>query len=182
MDYCSERLTDFGSFGFDVGVEKRLAYDGKRQSHHLFRDVDCRSVDPAFAHSPSVFGHHRRVGVDSLSMKRGLNQPSLTAMKLALAGKQPFSEESLGHFKTAALGKVSAVRDQNVSYVIGVIYEVNLLAPELEIDKIAVFASLLHQEAQRITRYGQKKTARQLSLRPRRIRGNRHGRIVSRWA
>ena len=57
-------------------------------------------------------------------------------MKLAFARQQPFSEKALCHLETAALCEVAAMSNENIAYVVGMIYEIDMLGSKLEVPNV----------------------------------------------
>jgi len=73
-------------------------------------------------------------------VKRGLNEPPLAAVEVALAGEQAFAERVLGATEGGAFDEVLVLRDEDVSYGVGVGEEIVLPVTDGELRGVAVVA------------------------------------------
>ena len=60
-------------------------------------------------------------------MERGLREPPLPAVEVALARQQSLAEHALGPLEAPALHEVLVVRDENIPDEVGVIEQVHVL-------------------------------------------------------
>ncbi len=147
---AGERVADLARLRRDVGVEQRLADDRQREAIHLLRHVDRRPVRPRLALPIRVLHHRRRVFRDAIAMKRRLHQPPLPQMHGAFARQQPLAEHALRPLEPAALREVLVVRHQDVLDDARIADDEHVLAAEPDVREIAVCASDVLEELERI--------------------------------
>ena len=158
-----ERLPDLRRFVFHVGVEKRLAHDGQRQPHHLLRHVDLRAVLPAVGGARGVIRHDFGVAAHALAVKRGLHQPPLAQVVVALAGQQPLAQQPLGDLQRAAFAEHAMIGHQQVADHVRVVEQVHVRVVERYVRHIAEGGHLL-QEADAVVAKADEELQRIASL------------------
>src|SRR5262249_50016986 len=95
-------------------------------------------------------GHPAAVSGDAVAVECRLNQAPLTPMKFVLAGQQAVAQEAPGKLEPAAFVKLTAVGYQNVSYVVGMVEQEDVLRSESEMNDIPVGLSERGQKTNRV--------------------------------
>ena len=114
----------------EVGAEERATDDREGERRHLLHHVDLVAVAPSGRVPLRLGDHLRGVGLDALAVERGLRQPPLTQVELALAREQPVAEQRPRRLQSTALHDVARVGEEDVGDDVGIAHEVDVLARE----------------------------------------------------
>jgi hypothetical protein len=99
------------------------------------------------APAPRVLDHRRGICRHPVAVKGGLYQPPLPTVRFPLSAEETLTGEALGGLESHS-GKAAVVGHQDISDVVRVVQEIEMLTAKSAVDDVTVLLRDTRQEAE----------------------------------